>query len=126
MEYFILWLCSIASSVHNMLIIAGIAGAMAYGITWGIRSDCQYDNPQPKKRWFVLPLMSIFFGVITPMTSDCYMIFGVGKTLEYVTNSEEVKKLPDNAVKAINYYLEGIPEHNHKNHGSHNDSIQSN
>ena len=60
------------------------------------------------------------------MTSDCYMIFGVGKTLEYVTNSEEVKKLPDNAVKAINYYLEGIPEHNHKNHGSHNDSIQSN
>lgn len=122
MEYFILWLCSIASSVHNMFMVVGIFGIVGCFIYWGIRAE-DYDDARPKTRWIVLATLSLLLSVCIPSTPNCYMIFGVGKTLEYVTSSDEVKKLPDNAVKAINYYLEGIPEHNHKNH---NDSIQNN
>lgn len=37
-------------------------------------------------------------------------IFGIGTVLEYIKNSDEAKQLPDNALKAINYYLKEIPK----------------
>lgn len=37
-------------------------------------------------------------------------IFGIGTILEYVKNSDEAEQLPDNALKAINYYLKEIPK----------------
>ena len=51
-------------------------------------------------------------GCIIPSTSQCYAIYGIGSTIEYIQNSEEVKKLPDNAIKALNSYLESITEEN--------------
>lgn len=41
--------------------------------------------------------------------------FGVGATLHYVNHSKEVQKIPDNAMKAVNRYLESLAP---------NDSIQ--
>lgn len=47
-------------------------------------------------------------GVCIPSTKSCYAIFGVGTVLNYVNNSEEAKQIPDNAMKAVNRYLESL------------------
>lgn len=61
-------------------------------------------------RHIFMALGILFLGCITPSTPQCYAIFGVGAALEYVNNSEEVQKLPDNTFKALNYYLESISD----------------
>lgn len=57
----------------------------------------------------------MMLAVLTPSTNQCYAIFGVGATLHYVNHSEEVQRIPDNAMKAVNRYLESLAP---------NDSIQ--
>ena len=37
-----------------------------------------------------------------------FAIYGVGSVIDYAKNSKEVQKLPDNAVKALNVYLESV------------------
>ena len=44
--------------------------------------------------------------MLIPSTKTCYLILGVTETVEYISNNDELKKLPDNAVKALNYWLE--------------------
>lgn len=86
MEYWVLYLCSIADSVHTLLMVLSIVG-----------------------------LIVSVLCVLTPSTNQCYAIFGVGATLHYVNHSEEVQRIPDNAMKAVNRYLESLAP---------NDSIQ--
>ena len=50
--------------------------------------------------------------IFVPSTRTIYKVFGIGTVLEYVKNSDEAKQLPDNALKAINYYLKEIPKEN--------------
>lgn len=47
--------------------------------------------------------------VITPSKNDLYFIAGGGLTLMAAQN-EEVQKLPENAVKAVNTFLERVSE----------------
>ena len=41
-----------------------------------------------------------------PTTKECYIIYGVGKTVDYLQSNKEAQKLPNNVIKALNYYLE--------------------
>lgn len=60
------------------------------------------------KGWIVAGFISIFLGVIIPTTNQCYAIFGVGTVLNYVNNGDEAKQIPENAMKAVNRYLESL------------------
>lgn len=55
-------------------------------------------------------VVSIVGLVFTPSTKQLYVIYGVGSVIDYYKNSDEAQKLPDNAVKAINLYLESMPD----------------
>lgn len=46
--------------------------------------------------------------ILIPSKTELYAIYGVGTVLDYAKSSKEVQKLPDNAVKALNIYLENI------------------
>ena len=46
--------------------------------------------------------------VLIPSKNELYAIYGVGSVIDYAKSSKEVQKLPDNAVKALNVYLENI------------------
>ena len=59
-------------------------------------------------RIFISGLIALFIGCAIPKTKDCYAIFGVGSVLHYVNHSEQAQKIPDNALKAVNYYLESF------------------
>ena len=75
---------------------------------------CEDDKINAKKYYKVakklalysiLPILIIIF---TPSRNQLYAIYGVGTVLDYAKSSKEVQKLPDNAVKALNIYLENI------------------
>lgn len=69
-----------------------------------------------RRRHFIIPTVIVaVLCTLTPSTNQCYAIFGVGATLHYVNHSKEVQKIPDNAMKAVNRYLESLAP---------NDSIQ--
>lgn len=132
MEYFILYLCSIADSIANLFTVFGILGSivgvivLAMNICVGNKScqDC-YDNCAAKiiteraklkgKKILTFGLICAFLACIVPNKKDCYAIFGVGTVLNYVNNNDEAKQIPDNAMKAVNRYLESLAP---------NDSIQ--
>jgi hypothetical protein len=64
------------------------------------------------KSMMIISSITLFFStlvcVFTPSTKQAYIIFGVGTTVEYVINNDEMKQIPDNAAKAINKWLEEI------------------
>lgn len=132
MEYFILYLCSVADSIVDFFCAFGTIGCIIGAIVLGMNictgsKECQncYSSCAAKiitnraklngKKIFTFGLVCAFIACITPRTKDCYAIFGVGTVLNYVNNSDEAKKIPDNAMKAVNRYLESLAP---------NDSIQ--
>ena len=65
--------------------------------------------PKFKKRFkqvCIGALMLIAMLIFIPTTKDAYVIYGVGSVIDYAKESPECKKLPDNAVKALNTWLE--------------------
>lgn len=119
MEYFILYLCSIADALHIFFLIIGIvtlAVLLCIGFFGSIDTESNYFKKAANcKGWIVLGFIFTFIGIIVPSTNKCYAIFGVGTVLNYVNNSDEAKQIPDNAMRAVNRYLESLAP---------NDSIQ--
>ena len=70
--------------------------------------DCSKSN----KKAFKISLIGIFVSlalcVLIPSKNELYAIYGIGSVIDYAKDSKEVQKLPDNAVKALNVYLENI------------------
>lgn len=70
--------------------------------------DGTYSVKKVCKISFILMWISLAIGVLIPPKTELYAIYGVGSVIDYTKNSKEVQKLPDNAVKALNVYLENI------------------
>lgn len=130
MEYWVLYLCSIADSVHTLLMVLSIVGLIVSVILFLMSvcssqcDRCSMDvcvakgvkKSGVRRKHFVIPTaIAVVLYVLTPSTNQCYAIFGVGATLHYVNHSEEVQRIPDNVMKAVNRYLESLAP---------NDSIQ--
>lgn len=79
-----------------MLIISSIATITILGFLWDYTNP-EFDGFEKKsaEKW----LKNAFISNI-----------GIGSVLEYMKNNDEAKQLPDNALKAINYYLKEIPK----------------
>lgn len=52
---------------------------------------------------FVIALLGYMF---IPNEKQLYTIYGVGTVIDYAKGNKEVQKLPDNAVKCLNIWLE--------------------
>lgn len=78
--------------------------------------DSTNEARKRAKKWIkyslAILILSVIARIFTPSTKDAYIIYGVGNTIDYLKSSEEAKKLPDNALKALNSYLESIKEEN--------------
>ena len=72
--------------------------------------DKDGDNSIKKacKISFIGMLVSLPLYILIPSKTELYAIYGVGSVIDYAKSSKEVQKLPDNAVKALNVYLENI------------------
>lgn len=98
-----------------LLIISSIASISILVMLWSYTNP-EYEGFEKKsaKKWlknaFISNICFLILVLITPSTNALYKIFGIGTVLEYIKNSDEAKQLPDNALKAINYYLKEIPK----------------
>lgn len=100
----IIYVCGIAENIKIFSILMGVLFIIISVIYFFYWID---DNKKPYKiRFIVISGIAFFISILTPSTSTCYLIFGVTETAKYINNNEEIKKLPDNAVKALNYWLE--------------------
>lgn len=108
------WL-TVLGNLNTLCIIACTLAVLAI-IAFGsilVADRCE-NGPLDKRilRWFYMSLVFFFLCttglVLTPTVNQVYAIYGVGSVIDYCKDSGEAKKLPDNAVKAINKYLESI------------------
>ena len=110
MEYWVLYLCSIADSVHILLMVLSIVGLIVSVILFFMSvcssqcDRCSFDvclakgmkKAGIKRKNVIVPtLICVILAAMTPPTNQCYAIFGVGATLHYVNHSEEVQRIPD-------------------------------
>lgn len=118
-SYWALYLIESADSIKFifilLLIISSIASISILGMLWSYTNP-EFEDFEKKsaKKWlknaFISNICFLILVLITPSTNALYKIFGIGSVLEYMKNNDEVKQLPDNALKAINYYLKEIPK----------------
>ena len=80
----------------------------------GELSDFQKERIKTKLRNFYkgfIPLICAMTAVaVFPTEESALRIYGFGSVIDYMQSSEEAKKLPDNALKAINIWLEDFQE----------------
>lgn len=70
--------------------------------------DCSKTNKKTFKVCFIGVLVSLTLCILIPSKNELYAIYGIGSVIDYAKSNKEVQKLPDNAVKALNIYLESI------------------
>lgn len=92
-----------------LLIVAASTGI--FGVTNSQDDKCEDEVKKALKiakkclLYSIIPLLMVTF---IPSTKQLYAIYGVGTVIDYAKESKEVQKLPNNAVKALNIWLENV------------------
>lgn len=89
------------------LVVAIITGICA-GINKGEDDKTSHALFKVFRRSSIAGIISLLIVLFTPSTQQLYAIYGVGTVIDYAKGSKEVQKLPDNAVKALNVWLENV------------------
>lgn len=55
-------------------------------------------------------VVSTLFNILTPTTKDAMLIYGVGTTVDFLQENENVQQLPDKCVKALNDWVDSLVE----------------
>ncbi len=100
--------------------IAILVLGMAYG---AVRTSSFMDKDDEKqlsqfKKWIIrLIVFTMFFSVLIisiPSTKEVAFIYLGGKLADYGSNSEDLKQIPDNAIKMLNNKMEQYLEEQKK------------
>lgn len=94
-----------------IILLSVVVSSIFFGIIY-----CQDDEEEDHVKkaikiakkcllYSILPLLMVVF---IPSTKQLYAIYGVGTVIDYAKGSKEVQKLSDNAVKALNMWLENV------------------
>lgn len=59
---------------------------------------------------FIPLICAMLVIAVFPTEESALKIYGFGSVIDYMQSSEEAKKIPDNALKAINIWLEDFQE----------------
>lgn len=102
-----LFITSIIVLILSLLIGLALLGAAYY--------DENSDARKRSYKYFRITIISFFVmmaSLFIPSKQDMYIIYGVGGTIDYLQESEEAKKLPENVIKACNMFIEdSIEQH---------------
>ncbi len=99
----------------------GAAVIVFFGWTVAVAIDENIDDKfhqLPKKCLkYTAILFSIFLtiNIFVPNKNDLYVIYGIGNVIDYCKKNDDMKELPDNAVKALNLYLKKNIKENEEN-----------
>ena len=119
MEFFLIWLYFFLSNLSVLaaigLIIIGVCSAIGLIITLFYcaelgESPAKVIGRLPcKKLWAILMITLVVLATAVPNKDQMAWIVGGGVVLK-VGQNEEVQKLPENTVKAVNRFLNSISE----------------
>ncbi len=122
--YLLFYLMSVSEKLSGVFSVSAIMsslGVIAFLITWICSMVDAYDDEDKEKlkpllMWAKrLVLMTFTFGVLyalIPKKADYLLIIGGGAVGQYVSNSEEIKGLPDDVVKYLKSELHKAQEEN--------------
>lgn len=124
-----LYWITVLGNVHNITIACMIIGFIVNAVVGiGMIGTCFENHEYFKRAVKLFKYTSIAFIAATglyifiPSKSELYLIYGIGGTLDYLKTSKEAKKIPENALKAVNKWLE-LQNKNELN--THHDTIQN-
>lgn len=100
------WTLYLCNLINGLGIFCGITGALSLLAFVIYALNNTLKDLRVKFKYMIPGAILLLVCCITPTKSTCYLIFGVTETVKYISNNDELKKLPDNAVKALNYWLE--------------------
>lgn len=104
-------LCFVFGAATIIFFVWSIAGEIEENVDDKIR--------QMTKKYlkYCAILFSIFLtiNIFVPNKNDLYVIYGVGNVIDYCKKNDGMKELPDNAIKALNLYLENNIKENKEN-----------
>lgn len=103
------------NTLFTIVVVISLAVAVLMGIgcvscMGGTNSDIEIKRNILKifKVSSLLAIISAIILLFTPSEKQLYAIYGIGTVIDYAKGSKEVQKLPDNAVKALNVWLENV------------------
>ena len=104
------------NTMFGVIMIISIFGTLGFIAANIISVAAEFDDAREcaknvRKRLIafvvILPI-SVIGLVFVPTTNDALIIYGVGGTLEWVRDNDNVKQIPDKAVEALSLYLDNI------------------
>lgn len=103
-----LYWISVLGSISVLASIAlGVFAGLCILSSFGFFDEyCSKSNKKVFKISLIGIVASLALCVLIPTKNELYMIYGIGSVVDYAKDSKEVQKLPYNAVKALNVYLE--------------------
>ena len=105
---------TVAAFIFCMFAVFGFVSSFEF-----FEDDFDDEGTKSRKKnfkiWFIGELVSLALCILIPSKKDLYAIYGVGSVIDYAKSSKESQKLPDNAVKALNAYLENIQKEDSTN-----------
>lgn len=119
--YWITVLGKIESITEVFIFISGVAGIFITIRYMASISDGDGDELTSIIRKFrntayVIFCVSLVLVVLIPNKKDLYMIYGVGKTMDYLKSNPTARKLPDKCVKAFDKWVDQITEDDEPKH----------
>ena len=119
--YWITRLDLISGWLIAFAVISGVITFLSACFYIGNRSEYEEHEWECNKNWmnfcakaFKRGVFCFFFflisSILTPTTKEAMLIYGVGTTIDYISENEVAKQIPDNCIKALNEWVESLSE----------------
>lgn len=98
---------AVGLSILSILVVIGCY-ATVFGYDWTLS-----DESKIKVKRFANKLLWVFgfsltFAVAIPNTTDIYLIYGVGSTIDYIQSNPKATQLPDKCIDALNRWVDNF------------------
>lgn len=114
--YLITRLTALNGFFFVVALITGIIALMCViGYVINSSEGFSYKNEQfSLKKWVrnctITCVVFTLFNILTPTTKDAMLIYGIGTTVDFLQENENVQQLPDKCVKALNDWVDSLVE----------------
>ena len=109
--YFMVLLGNISKVCTIGIIISGAATLFSLAIYLPNKKEDCTEALKYVKLSITIFMICLFGFIVIPTRTECYQIFGLGATLDYIQSNETAKQLPDKAIKALEVLLDNYIEH---------------
>lgn len=101
--------------VFGVATIISFAWSIAVVIEKDVDDKIRQISKKNLKYFAILFSIFLTINIFIPNKNDLYVIYGIGNVVDYCKKNDDMKELPDNAIKALNLYLKNNIEENEEN-----------